>query len=119
MACAQRLKVVDGHIVFARSGAQREQPLLDPFELVRIEFGSPQRSLEARARVFQRMQCELQRFDGRGYQGGRLSAAPIEPAQRRREHGQRRMHAAESVVRIPQVGGDFLRLHHQRAPLGQ
>ena len=48
MTDGQRLEPVDRHVVFARGGAQREQPLLDLLELARIVVGRAQRGVEMR-----------------------------------------------------------------------
>ena len=56
MARGQRIEPVDRHVVFARRRAQREQPLLDAFELARIVVGGGERRLEMGARLVERVQ---------------------------------------------------------------
>ena len=81
----QRREIVDRHIVFAPRGAQREQPLLDAVELVRIVVGGEQRGIEMRARLIERGQRRVERLHGRIDQRRRLAAPPLQPPQRRRE----------------------------------
>ncbi len=47
-------KIVGGHVVFARRGAQREQTLLGPFEIARIELRRADCGLERRSRLVDR-----------------------------------------------------------------
>ena len=72
-----------------------------------------------RARLFQRVEREVERFDRRLDQRRRLGRAALEPADGRGERRHSRVGAGERVVRLAQVLGDLLRLHHGGAPLGE
>ena len=68
----------------ARRGAQCEQALFDPFELLRIVFGDPQRLFEMDPRLIERGERRIDRLDRRLDQRRRLRGATFQTAYRGR-----------------------------------
>ena len=112
-------QLVDRDVVLAGGGAQREQALLDALKLLGIVVGDAQGRLEMRARVLDGGERDVERLEGRLDQAGDLGAATLEATRRRRQRGHRRLVARHRLVRITQVAGDLLGLHHGGTPLGQ
>ena len=119
MARGQRIEAVDRHVVLARRGTQREQPLLDALELARIVVGGRERRLEMRARLVERGERGVERLHRRLDQRRRMRGAALEPPHRRRQRRHRRLRAGDRVMRLAQVARDLLDLHHGGAPLGE
>ena len=115
----QRVEVVDRRIVLAARGAQREQPLLDALQLLRVMVGRAQRLLEMAARLLERVEGRVERLHRRLQQAGRLRGAALQPAHRRRQRRHRRGAAGHGVVRLAQIARDLLALHHLGAALRQ
>ena len=103
---------LDGHLIFAGRAAQGEQPLLDPLQFARIEIRRAQGRIERRARAFERVESLAHRLDCRAEQRLRARAAPLQPPQRARDRGNRRMIAADDILRVGQFARDLLRRHH-------
>ena len=74
VAAGERGKLVDRRVVFAPGGAQREQALLDAFELARIVVGGAQRLFEMHARLVERGERRVDRLHRRLDQRRRLRA---------------------------------------------
>ena len=115
----QRRQLGDRHLVLAGESAQREEPLLDLFELARVE-------LELARRGFQ----HRERFGGLG--GGALGrgerriekplgalAGPLQPPRRTRQCRLRAGVAAELADRLGQGFGQPLGVLQQAAPGGE
>ncbi len=119
VAARQRRELVDRYIIFAAGRAQREQPLLDAFELGRIEVGHAQRMFEMRARLIQRGQRRVDGFDHRLDQRRRLRRAALQPPHRGRQRRHRRLRSGDGFERRPQILGGFFGLHHGGAALGE
>ena len=119
MAAGQRLELVDRHVVFARGGAQREQPLLDLLELARIVVGRPQRGVEMGAGVLDGGERRVERLHRRLDQRRRLGGAALEPAQRGRQRRRRRLRPRHRRMGVAQVARHLLGRHHGGAPLGE
>ena len=113
----QRRQIVDRHIVFARRRAQREQPLLAALQLVGVVIGGAQGGFQMRPRLFQPGQRGIERLDHRLDQRRRLRLTALQPAQRAGDGAHRRLLATDDIVRLAQVFGDLLDLHHVGAPL--
>ena len=105
--------------IFARRGAQREQPLLDAFQLGRVEVGGCERRPEVLIRFLQRVDGGVDRLDRRLDQLRRTRGTPFQPAHRRRKRRDRRMVAADRLLRLAQIAGDLLALHHDGAAFGE
>ncbi|MEY9230286.1 hypothetical protein ABIF78_002609 [Bradyrhizobium japonicum] len=97
----KRGEAIDRRRIFARGGAQREQPLLDALELTRIEVGRGERGQEMLVGFLQRVDRGVDRLHGGLDQRRRVDAAPLQPAHRGRQGGDRRMIAADGFLRLP------------------
>ena len=113
--CGQRRQAIDRRAVFARHAAQREQPLLAALELVRIEVAglatpaSTARGRAARAlRSPRRAPSRRARSDA-GACGIRRSSRRAAAASTGRIGGV----AGQVLVRLADVRGDLLALHHR------
>ena len=115
----ERGKPIDRRRIFARGGAQREQPLLDALELGGIEIGGKQRRGKMLIGLLQRVDRDIDRLHRGLDESRRIGRPPFEPPHRRREAGYRRLIATDGVLRLAQVGGDLLALHHGGAAGGQ
>ena len=115
----QRREPVDRRRIFARGGAQRKQPLLDALQLGRIEIGRDQRGAEMLVGLFQRVDRDVDRLHRRLDQRRRIGGAAFQPAHRGRQRRHRRMRAADRLLRLAQVAGDLLALHHGGAAFGE
>ncbi len=115
----ERGEAIDRRRIFARCRAQREQPLLDTLELGRIEIGCGQGSLEMLIGLLQRVDRDVDRPHCGLDQRRRIDAAALQPAHRSREGRGRRIVAANDLMRLAQIGGDLLALHHGGAAGGE
>ncbi len=71
------------------------------------------------ARLLQPIERGIERLDHRLDQRRRLGLAALQPAQRAGDRGHRRFVAADDVMRLAQIFGHLLDLHHGGAPLGE
>ena len=71
------------------------------------------------ARFVERAQRDVERLHGRLDQRGRLRGTPFEAPYRGRQRRHRRTAAGHRIVRIAQIAGDLLDLHHGGAPVGE
>ena len=93
-----------GHVVFAGRGPQREQPLLGPLQLARIEVGRARCACSRAARASSSaLSAASSAFDARLDQLRRLRAAALQPAQRGRERRHRRSVPGDGLVRLVEV----------------
>jgi hypothetical protein len=69
--------------------------------------------------LFQRVDRDVDRLDRGLDQRRRIGRPPFESAHRRRQASHRRLVAADGVLRLAQVGGDLLALHHGGAAGGE
>ena len=119
MFCGERREIVDRDVVFAARRAQREQPLFDAVELVRIVVCGGKRGIELRAGFIERGQRRIERLHRRIDQRRRLRPPPLQPAQRGRQRGNRRTLAGHRLMRIAQILRDLVGRHHGGALLGE
>ena len=115
----QRREAVDRRRIFARGRAQREQPLLDALEFGGIEIGGDQRGVQMLLGLFQRVDGDIDRLHGRFDQMRQIAGTAFQPAHRGGQRRHRRMVAADRLLRLAQVAGDLLALHHGGAAFGQ
>ena len=81
----QRREAIDRRRIFARGGAQREQPLLDALEFGGIEIGRDQRRGEMLVGLLQRIDGGIDRLHRGLDQRRRIAGAALQPAHRRRQ----------------------------------
>ena len=115
----ERSEIIHRRRIFARGSAQREQALFDALELERIEIGGGKRGREMLVRLLQRIDRNIDRLHGRLDQSRRTRRAALQPPHRGRKGGDRRVIAADGILRLAQIGRDLLALHHHRAPVGE
>ena len=115
----QRVEAVDRRIVFPACGAQREQPLLDALQFLRVVIGGSERLFEMPPRLFQRVERRVERLHRGLQQPRRLRGAALQPAHRRRQGRHRRRAAGHSLVGLAQIARDLLALHHLGAAIRQ
>ena len=113
----QRGQAIHRRRIFARRGAQREQPLLDALQLGGIEVGGDQGCGEVLVGLLQRVDGDVDRLHRGLDQRRRRSGAALQPAHRGGQRRYRRMVAGDGVLRLAQVGGDLLALHHAGATI--
>ena len=68
---------------------------------------------------FQRIDCDVDRLHRRLDQRRRIGGAAFQPPHRRGKRRHRRMRAADRFLRLAQVAGDLLALHHRGAAFGK
>ena len=112
-------QLIDGRRVFPRRRAQREQPLFDALQFLRVEIGQRQRGLEPGAGLFQPMQRRVERLHRPGDEVGSLAGAALQLAQGRRKDRHRRSRARHRLVRLAQIAGNLFRPHQHGALLGE
>ncbi len=112
-------KLVDRRHVFAPRGAQREQPLLDALELVRVKGRGSERLLDMAARLVERGERRIERLDRRLDIERRLGVASLEPTHGSRQHRHRRLGARHHGFGFAQILRDLFRLHHAGAAAGE
>ena len=116
-ALGQRDEVRDRHGVLARRRAEREQPLLGPLQIPRIERHGPERRCERRLGLGERGERAVERGDGAVEQPAGFGRATLQAAKQTPQEGRRRCRPGDDLVRLADLAGEFLRPHHQRAPL--
>ncbi len=115
----KRRQAIDRGRIFARGGAERKQPLLDPLQLGRVEIGRDQRGTEMLVGLFQRVDGDIDRSHRRFDQRRRIGGTAFQPAYRGRQRRHRRMVTADRLLRLAQIAGDLLALHHRGAAFGE
>ena len=105
--------------IFSGHAAQGEEPLLDALELARIEIGRLQRRLDGVGRRIERFECIVQGLYARLDQPWRLRQSALEAARRGDEQRGGGGFARKALMRLADVGGDLLGLHHRGAALGE
>ena len=116
---AQPGQIVDRDGELARRGAQRKQPLLGPFQPLRIEFGRPQRRIDAGLRRIERDQRLVERFHHLVEQARRFRRLALQAPKQARQLRQRRIRAGQHVLRILDFGRDLFGPHHRGAHVGE
>ena len=105
--------------MLAGRAAEREQPLLDQVERVRIDRSAIERLLDRARRGVERDQDAVDRLEAGFDQVGRLPGATFEPAEQRREGRGRGAVARDRLVRLAKVARNLGGLLHRRAALAQ
>src|SRR5262249_45958656 len=100
VARRERREIIDRDVVFASGGSQREQALLDAFQFARVVIGGAQRRFEMGARVLERVERRVERFDGGLDQRGRLGGAALQAAYGRRQHRNGGATTGDGLVRV-------------------
>ena len=115
----QRRKRRHRHRIFARGGAQRKQPLLDPLQFLRIVFGLAERRLHCHLRIGELIERRVEQLHGVFEQARRLMALALQPAHQRGDMRHGRGIAVQEFGGFGDIDGDALGLHHPRAAVGK
>ena len=115
----ERREVVDRHVVLARRGAKRKEPLLCALQLGRVEFGGAHRRLQPAPRLLQMVERSAESCDRRLEQARRLRRLPLQASRKPDKLGERRRVAADELVRLVEIAGDLLGAHEELPPLGE
>ena len=118
-AAGQSGQIDHGHRVFAGCGAQREQPLFCPFEIVGVEGDRRQGLVQRHFGIAQRRQSAIEGSHHRVEQAARFPGAALQTAQQAAKLRRRRRPAGDDLVRLGDLGREFFRAHHEGALLGQ
>ena len=112
-------QIVNADPVLAGKRAEREQPLLGAFELMRLEGGGGERLLDLGARGVGLGEHALKRLGHGGEQRAARPRLALDPAERRGEPRPARPLALQRVESLVQLARDLLGVHHQLPPRGE
>ena len=109
----------DRHGIFARSGPQPKQPLLDPFQLPWVIFRLTQRRLDFHLRIGKLVKSRIEQRDGIFQKAWCFVALALETTHQRGDMRHGRCVAVQEFRSFGNVAGNALGLHHPRALFSQ